>query len=80
MMPVTLGFMGKMQQLGVPVAFLHLLTLIMALPGSAANDVHMVEAFAGDHRVTKEFQKVGYAAIHFDIVLNPLQDICESVG
>ena len=75
---LPLGYV-KMKQLGVPPVFLQIMLLLACLPMGDVM-VDMVEAFAGEHRVTKAFWHRGFTAVPVDICLHPAMDICSAPG
>jgi hypothetical protein len=78
--PFMVTLLGKLRSFSVPPVFIQIIISLMVVHGVLANDVHMVEAFAGEHRVTRAFQNAGYVGIAYDIALNPLHDICSNTG
>jgi hypothetical protein len=65
--------------LGAPRQFI-LLVLVLSIITPFSDHLNMVESFAGDHRLTRAFRRLGYAAVPYDIVLNPQMDICSAEG
>jgi hypothetical protein len=78
--PFMVTLLGKLRSFSVPPVFIQMIMSLMVVRGVLANDVHMVEAFAGEHRVTRAFQNAGYIGISYDVALNPLHDICSNTG